>query len=223
MEFIIDFWKKLCILLFWNWLNDICLDKPANRKKNVQNNQALNISSLQNSFSNSFNSSSGKSYKLTFEKELFLISVNQSLNQSHDGSFDQLSQSILSQASLLNPDLQSLIQQSISGNNSLLNGGAASLAGLASSLSNLNQSQDDTEKKETASESVEKIKRETPSPCTKYRQGKTKISKSENSQKYFSSKSAQWFPAEDIIIGQFNQHFNQWWNRYWNCRSPLHW
>ena len=46
---------------FWIWLNDICLDKPANRKKNVQNNQALNISSLQNSFSNSFNSSSGKS------------------------------------------------------------------------------------------------------------------------------------------------------------------
>ena len=45
---------------FWIWLNDICLDKPANRKKNVQNNQALNISSLQNSFSNSFNSSSGK-------------------------------------------------------------------------------------------------------------------------------------------------------------------
>ena len=100
-----------------------------------------------------------------------MISVNQSLNQSHDGSFDQLSQSILSQASLLNPDLQSLLQQSLTGNNSLLNGGAASLAGLASSLSNLNQSTEETEKKET--ESVEKIKRETPSPCTKYRQGKS--------------------------------------------------
>ena len=98
--------------------------------------------------------------------------MNQSLNQSHDGSFDQLSQNILSQASLLNPDLQSLIQQSINGNNSLLNGGAASLAGLASSLSNLNQSnQEETEKKESVSESVEKMKRETPSPCTKYRQG----------------------------------------------------
>ena len=100
-----------------------------------------------------------------------MILVNQSLNQSHDGSFDQLSQSILSQASLLNPDLQSLLQQSLTGNNSLLNGGAASLAGLASSLSNLNQSTEETEKKET--ESVEKIKRETPSPCTKYRQGKS--------------------------------------------------
>ena len=100
-----------------------------------------------------------------------MVLVNQSLNQSHDGSYDQLSQSILSQASLLNPDLQSLLQQSLSGNNSLLNGGAASLAGLASSLSNLNQStEDQTDKKET--ESVEKIKRETPSPCTKYRQGK---------------------------------------------------
>ena len=99
-----------------------------------------------------------------------MILVNQSLNQSHDGSYDQLSQSILSQASLLNPDLQNLLQQSLSGNNSLLNGGAASLAGLASSLSNLNQSTEESDKKET--ESIEKIKRETPSPCTKYRQGK---------------------------------------------------
>ena len=58
---------------FWIWLNDICLDKPANRKKNVQNNQALNISSLQNSFSNSFNSSSGKFQWLIFHESYIVI------------------------------------------------------------------------------------------------------------------------------------------------------
>ena len=113
--------------------------------------------------------------------------MNQSLNQSHEGSFDQLSQSILSQASLLNPDLQSLLQQSLSGNNNLqaaLNGsGAASLAGLASSLSNLNQIEK-TETLESEKQAIEtpvesattsaigKMNRETPSPSTKYRQGK---------------------------------------------------
>jgi len=144
--------------LFKFYLESKHQDKPANRKKNVQNNQALNISSLQKSFSNSFNSSS----------------VNQSLSQSHDGSFDQLSQSILSQASMLNPDLQSLLQQSLGGNNSLLNGGAASLSGLASSLSNLNQCSGETEKKETV-DSLDTIKRETPSPCTKYRQAQSQL------------------------------------------------
>ena len=101
---------------------------------------------------------------------------------------------------MLNPDLQSLLQQSLSGNNSLLNGGAASLSGLASSLSNLNQCSGETEKKETV-DSIDTIKRETPSPCTKYRQGMpdmspgspdyTLLAKGPILKKFFSSKSAQ--------------------------------